>query len=92
MTQQKTKNKFVKNTTQLKKLLSEGYHEYALLLAGGIAISYKTIKYSAWNHKFQIINHIDDSRQELTEKELKDREYTLIGATMPLKSLIAIIK
>ena len=86
------KNQFVKNTAQLKRLIEEGCHTYAIVLAGGIGVySKKTISYNKDLKKFKIINHIDDTEQYLSDKELLDHKITNIGKAMPLNCLVAII-
>ncbi|MFA7301790.1 MAG: hypothetical protein WC069_05790 [Candidatus Shapirobacteria bacterium] len=88
----KTKNQFVRTPKQLKELIKEGHNNFALVLAGGLGIySRKTIKYSDKTKQYSITNHIDNSKQKLTEKELMNESYTLIGKALKLKSLIAII-
>ena len=91
MKKPKTKNQFVKSLDQLKELIKLGHTEYALVLGGGGMFSRKDINYNEKTKKFKILNHIDDSKMILTEKEIMDRNITLIGAAMPLNSLIALI-
>ena len=88
----KTNNQFVKDIKHLKELIKQKHTEFALILMGGGAYSRKTINYSNKTKKFRIINHIDDSKQSLTKKQLMDEDYTLIGKAIPLRSLIAIIE
>lgn len=87
----KTNNQFVKSLTQLKELIALGHHDYALVLGGGGMFSRKEIDYNEKTKKFKIINRIDESKQTLSEKEIMDEEYTLIGKAMPLNSLVALI-
>ena len=61
-----------------------------MLLNGGV-FSRKTIKYNTKTKKYAVINHIDDSKQFLTEKEIMNKKITLIGKAMFLRSLIALI-
>jgi len=63
---------FIDGTTafeELKQRVAAGHHEFAIMLAGGLAISRKTI-----NHKddgrWHIVNGIDDTIQVLTDEEL----------------------
>lgn len=88
----KTKNEFVTTTNQLLNLIEKNHYNYAVLLAGGLIYSRKTIHYNKKTNKFIVINHVDESIQKLTETELLDDQYTNIGKAMPLNSLIAIIK
>lgn len=92
--QKRTNNQFVRNIEHLKELIKQKHNDYALVLAGGKLgiFSRKTIDYIPKIKKFRIINHIDDSKTFLTEKELLDERHTLIGKAIPLKSLICIIK
>jgi len=88
----KTKNQFVPNISVLKALIKEGHNNYALILGGGIAHSKKTIMYNEKTKRFIIWNHIDETDQSLTAKQLMDPQITNIGKAMPLNSLICIIK
>ncbi len=72
----------------LKKLISEGYNEYRIILSGGLMFSRKDITFNEKLKKFKIINHIDDSEQFLTEKELLDNSFTNIGQALKKRALI----
>ena len=85
-------NQFVRNIKHLIELINQKNTEYHILLMGGPVYSRKTIKYNPKTEKFTIINHIDDSKQILTHKQLLDEKCTLIGKAIPLNSLVAIIK
>lgn len=68
----------VKTTSQLKRMIYDGAHDYFIMLNGG-ARSSKYMDYSIYSEKFYITNEIDGSEQELTEAQLMDEEYTNIG-------------
>ena len=57
----------VRDLEHLRKLTGEGHTHYALLLGSG-AISKKTIRRQA--ETYRITNHIDDTKQTLSEGEL----------------------
>lgn len=59
----------VADMDHLKRLTTDRPREFLLALNGG-AYSRKTIKYTPSKGKFTIKNHIDDTRQILTEAEL----------------------
>lgn len=91
--QKKTKNQFVRDLDHLIELCSLGHLDYAISLAGGLGIfSQKTIVYNKRLKKFSIINHIDNTKQFLTEQQIMDDKITNIGKAMPMNSLIAIIE
>ena len=87
----KTKNQFVTSLAHLRKLIKQGHTEYALVLGGGGIFSRKDINYSEKTKKFTIYNHIDDSKNVLTEKQVLSGKVTNIGKAIPLNCLIAII-
>ena len=86
MTKQKTKDKRIRNITQLKELAKNGL-ECFILLNGGLRSS-KYISYNSDDNSFYILNYIDDSEQELTESQLLDSEYTNIAEAMEKGALI----
>ena len=86
MTKQKTKDKRIRNITQLKELAKDGL-ECFILLNGGLRSS-KYINYNPDDNSFYILNYIDDSEQELTENQLLDSEYTNIAEAMEKGALI----
>lgn len=88
----KTKNQFVTSIEQLIKLIKKDNYNYAVVLGGGGIYSRKDIDYNEKTKKFKIINHIDETKQNLTKKQLMNPDYTLIGKAMSLNSLIAIIE
>jgi hypothetical protein len=55
-------------TDELRASVRAGQHEFGILLAGGMAISRKTIRLRGG--KWQVKNHIDGTRQTLTDAEL----------------------
>lgn len=71
----------------LRKLLDDGFHEFRIVLNGGL-FSRKDITSNEKSKKFKVINHIDDSEQFLTEKELLDNSFTNIGQALKKKALI----
>ena len=86
MTNQKTKDRRIRNIRQLKELAKKGL-ECFILLNGGLRSS-KYISYNPDGKKFYIFNYIDDSEQELTESQLLDSEYTNIAEAMEKGALI----
>jgi hypothetical protein len=90
---QKNGLSFVKNLKDLKELLNEGYYEYRIALSGGIIFSRKYIYYNPKKKKpFHITNCIDDSTQDLTEKELMSKKWTNIGEAIKKNCLIVDLK
>ena len=78
-----TTRKQIKTIAQLNKILKDGhFHEFAMMLAEGAAFSRKSILYIPKQKKYRIQNHIDDSWQKLTARQLMDEEYTNIGISM----------
>jgi uncharacterized protein YaaR (DUF327 family) len=86
MTKQKTKDRKIRNITQLKELAKDGL-ECFILLNGGLRSS-KYISYNPDDNSFYVLNYIDDSEQELTENQLLDSEYTNIAEAMEKGALI----
>ena len=88
----KSKNQFVKTLDQLKDLCKQGIKDYAIIVAPRIGLySRKTITFNKKTNKFNIHNHIDDSKQSLTEKQIMDDKITHIGTAMPKRSLVTLI-
>jgi len=70
---------------ELRQRVTAGHNEYAIMLAGGLAISRKTIRLqspSIW----QVTNHIDNSRQTLTDADLWDESN--IGIALDRRALL----
>lgn len=90
----KTNNQFVENLDHLISLIKQKHNDYALVLNGnkGNIFSRKTIKYNPKTKTFKVFNHIDETEQILTEKEIINKKYSNIGRAIPLRSLIAIIE
>ena len=81
-------NQFIRCIENIQDLSGQKLYEYAMLLGGGFAHSKKTIKYISKTKKYSIVNHIDNSKESLTEKDFKK---TLIFKAMAKRALIAII-
>ena len=64
----------------LDELKHPDERDYKMFLGGGIIFSRKTIRYQ--NGRFHIINHINGSRQSLTEAEMMDKNVTNIGTSI----------
>ena len=64
----------------LDELKHPDERDYKMFLGSGIVFSRKTIRYQSG--RFHIINHIDGSRQSLTEAEMMDKNVTNIGASI----------
>jgi hypothetical protein len=65
---------------QLKQEARDGAEFFILL-----NYNLKSSKWIAWDREeraFLIRNHIDDTKQELTEQQIMDRGYTNIGYAM----------
>ena len=76
--------KHIKTIAQLKKLAKQTQgndpFECAIVLGGGIAMSRKSIIF--YQGIFNIYNCIDETEQDLTEKQLMDKKYTNIGEAL----------
>jgi hypothetical protein len=55
-------------------------------LNGGF-FSTKTIEWNPDLGEFSILNHIDDSEQDLSEKRIMQKKYTLIGFAITKRAL-----
>ena len=80
--------KQIKTVNALKKAIASGHNEFAILLSGGIMRSSKHISYDG--KKFYVTNYIDETDQELSEKELFDEEITNIGRAMKADAFVVI--
>jgi len=66
--------KKIESIEQLKKLANnDNGIDCFISLAGGMARSSKVIKYTPEDKIFYVINEIDNSEQELNEKQLKTK-------------------
>ncbi|MDE3068715.1 MAG: hypothetical protein KGJ60_14365 [Verrucomicrobiota bacterium] len=70
--------KKIKNTAELRRAIAEGHHDFRVWLDGCL-ISRKTITPAA-RGRFKIVNHIDESVQRLTARQL--RTHSIIGDAM----------
>ena len=68
----------VKSITELSAVCEEAPREFLLVLNGGVA-SRKTVRFNRKTNQFRVENHIDDSTQILTLKQLDNEQFTLIG-------------
>lgn len=65
--------------SSIEQLKQEAYREngdfidFQIILAGGLARSSKRISYRPEDNEFLIINEIDESYQEISESDLKER-------------------
>ena len=64
-----TKREKVSSVSHLRRLIKSGRNEFFLLLSGGLVVSRKTVRLQK-DGRFAIVNHIDDTKQVLTEVEL----------------------
>ena len=87
----KNHNQFIRCLEQIEDLTLQKHFEYALVLAGESAFSRKTIKYNPKTELFKITNHIDNTHQMLSKRQLMDKKVTHIGEAMSKRSLIALI-
>jgi hypothetical protein len=79
------KTRQIKDIEELKNLSNEHQVECFIALNGGV-ISRKLVSYDEDNKKFWILNLIDESEQELTDKQMNDDEITNIGKAIRLGS------
>lgn len=84
---QKNHNQFVRCPENIQDLSGQKLNSYAVMLNGGM-YSRKTIRYIKKTKRYSIVNHIDESRESLTERELMRSN---IGRAMKQRGLIAII-
>ena len=87
-----TKEKYqkVKSLEELKTL-DDGsgekeWLEVFIVLNSGLRSS-KRVSYDQKRKKFKVVNEIDDSEQELTEKQMMNKNYTNIGYAITENSL-----
>ncbi len=76
----------IKNIEQLKELSKDGLDCHIRLNFG--LRSSKHIYYNEDVNTFEVINHIDDSEQTLTEEQLFNEDYTNIGIALKSNALI----
>jgi hypothetical protein len=74
----------IRNTRQLREAIAGGHHEFRIVLRYGV-YSGKTIYLSA-NGRFLVDNHIDNTEQRLTDKQLHTRSN--IGKAMECGAFI----
>lgn len=86
----KNHNQFIRCLENIQDLSGQGLNNYALLLNGG-CFSRKTITYNPKTKKYKIINHIDNSTQYLTEKDILNKKITNIAEGIEKRALIALI-
>lgn len=77
----------ITSITQLKKLSSQKPIDAFITLKGGL-VSKKTIRWMTKKKRFNILNHIDNTRQSLSEDELNDSSITNIGKAIRMNSLV----
>ena len=70
----------IKSVEQLKRESGAGA-EFFILLNHNLR-SGKRIEWDKNEKKFFILNHIDDTEQELSEDQIMDKEHTNIGDAM----------
>lgn len=73
----------ITSVSELRLAIDEGEHEFFILLNGSLRSS-KNIDFhdsvdKNGNYKFDIVNEIDGSHQVLSEKNLFNKNITLIG-------------
>lgn len=68
----------VKTTEQLKKMISQGVHDFFIQLNYG-ARSSKFMDFDTRDRRFVIENEIDGSKQRLNETNLFNERHTNIG-------------
>ena len=74
--------------TSMKQLKAESEQgaEFFILLNHGLRSS-KDIVWDAEAKKFHVFNHIDQTEQHLTERQLMDKSLTNIGFAMKRRAL-----
>ena len=65
-------NQFIRCIENIEDLSGQEKYEYGLLV-GGCAVSRKTICYNKKTKKFVVENHIDDTTEKLTKKQMVAR-------------------
>jgi hypothetical protein len=70
---------------ELRQRVLAGHHDYAIMLAGGLALSRKTIRFAPGGG-WHITNHIDDSEQTLSQPELWSESH--IGQALDKRALL----
>lgn len=78
----------IPNIEALNDAIADGNEGFAIALAGGAAFSRKTI--TRKDNKYHVTNHIDESEQTLTEKQLLDVHRTNIGRAMKVGALFTL--
>lgn len=63
----------INSINQLKDSCKDSIVEYFISLGNGRLRSSKDIEYNSVNNTFEIFNHIDDTREVLTEDELNTK-------------------
>lgn len=72
--------KQIKNIEELKAECEESADFFIIL--GGYARSSKRIEWNGQEDRFYIYNEIDDTEQVLSEEQLLNKDYTLVGEAM----------
>jgi len=70
---------------ELRQRVAAGHHDYAIMLAGGLALSRKTIRFAPGGG-WRITNHIDDTKQVLSQPELWSESH--IGLALDKRALV----
>jgi len=70
---------------ELRQRVAAGHHDYAIMLAGGLALSRKTIRFAPGGG-WRITNHIDDTKQVLSQPELWSESH--IGLALDNRALL----
>jgi hypothetical protein len=76
--------KKIKNAIELRRAVAAGTHEFRVYLRYGL-VSRKTITACAGG-RFRIVNHIDDSVQRLTGRQL--HSHSIVGEAMRAGALV----
>lgn len=79
--------KIITSIAELRELTQKTALEFRLCLKGGL-FSRKTIKYHAKTKKFSVLNHIDDSKQYLTARQIQNKNHSNIGEAIKKHALI----
>ena len=86
MSKQKNKERRIRTIAQLKESARNGLDCF-ILLKGGLRSS-KHIRYYPDDNSFYVLNLIDDSEQEFSEKQILDKSFSNIAEAMKKGCLI----
>jgi len=80
--------KTVKSIKEIKQIANTNSQEFCLMLGGGLMYSRKTIYWDSEEKIFYVTNHIDESEQMLTPRQINSARYTNIGEAIKKRALL----